>query len=214
MPGRIDFAPRRCGLRPRQRPRRASWPMHRGRRPMPRRIAFSEGEVKRVFGKSRWRPQILTDGRAKRGEAHWGEERADAIRASWLWVSPWLIAFFPSVSICENLWTGSFSSLSLFSRRVAASPRWAICGDSGRGRSRKNVAGEWGGRGMGIRDEKAEEVRQNDGGRMMKMGNAGGERERRREVAAGAAEVGRVWQGNGGQGNGNQRGKGRRGQAK
>jgi hypothetical protein len=74
--------------------------------------------------------QILTDGRAKRGKAHWGEERADAIRASCLWVSPWLVPFFPSVPICENLWTGCFFLLSLFSRWVAALPRWEICGQS------------------------------------------------------------------------------------
>ena len=47
-------------------------------------------------------------------------------------------------------------------------------GEEGRGsgRRRKNLAGD-GGRGMGTRKEEDEEGKQNDGGRMMKMGNEG-----------------------------------------
>lgn len=47
---------------------------------MARRIALSEGEVKRILGEDHVHrfSQIHTDGRAKRGGADWGEEKRDA----------------------------------------------------------------------------------------------------------------------------------------
>ena len=97
--------------------------------------------------------QIHTDGRAKPGQADWGEERRDPIRAPRLLVSRGPVVFSSSVPICENLWMSCFSPSAAWSRV-------SMCSGPPKGRrsegiialGERDVKGEIGEQGAGIVD--------------------------------------------------------------